>query len=159
MDRQALRSGALGGMLGGAMMAMWSMIVLWLTGVGFWTPLNLIAHTVWRGAPLDATFSWGGLVVGMVVHLMVAMLLGVVFAVVGGRYLASRMGLLGAGMVYGVVVWLLTQYVLWPLVDDAAAQAFTPWVFAVGHLLYGATTAMVVAPALAGGGARRERIA
>jgi hypothetical protein len=34
MNRQALRSGALGGMLGGAMMAMWSMIVLWLTGVG-----------------------------------------------------------------------------------------------------------------------------
>jgi uncharacterized membrane protein YagU involved in acid resistance len=95
----------------------------------------------------------------MVVHLMVAMLLGVVFAVVGGRYLASRMGLLGAGMVYGVVVWLLTQYVLWPLVDAAAAQAFTPWVSAVGHLLYGATIAMVVAPALASGGARRERIA
>jgi hypothetical protein len=36
MNRQALRLGALGGMLGGAMMAMWSMIVLWLTGVGFW---------------------------------------------------------------------------------------------------------------------------
>jgi hypothetical protein len=57
MNRQTLHSGALGGMLGGAMMAMWSMIVLWLTGVGFWTPLNLIAHTLWRGAPLDATFS------------------------------------------------------------------------------------------------------
>lgn len=35
MNRQALRSGALGGMLGGAMMAMWSMLVLWLTGAGF----------------------------------------------------------------------------------------------------------------------------
>jgi hypothetical protein len=57
MNRQTLHSGALGGMLGGAMMAMWSMIVLWLTGVVFWTPLNLIAHTLWRGAPLDATFS------------------------------------------------------------------------------------------------------
>jgi predicted lipid-binding transport protein (Tim44 family) len=64
MNQQALRSGALGGMLGGAMMAMWSMIVLWLTGVGFWTPLNLIAHTLWRGAPLGATFSWGGLLLG-----------------------------------------------------------------------------------------------
>lgn len=159
MNRQALRLGAIGGMLGGAMMAMWSMIVLWLTGAGFWTPLNLIAHTLWRGAPLDATFSWGALVLGMVVHLMMAILLGVVFSVAAARYPASRTTLLGAGMVYGVVVWLLLQYVLWPLVDAAAAQAFTAWVFAVGHLLYGMVTAMVVAPALAGGELHRERTA
>jgi hypothetical protein len=30
-------------MAGGVVMAMWSMIVLWLTGSGFWTPLNLSA--------------------------------------------------------------------------------------------------------------------
>jgi hypothetical protein len=161
MDRQALRSGALGGMAGGAMMAMWSMLVLWLTGVGFWTPLNLIAHTLWRGAPLGATFSWGGLVLGMVVHMMMAALLGMVFAVLASRLPAGRAAVLGAGMVYGVVVWLLAQYVIWPLVDAAAAQAFTPWVFAVGHVLYGMVTAMAVAPALAvgAGGLRRERTA
>ena len=159
MNQHTLRSGALGGMLGGAMMAMWSMIVLWLTGVGFWTPLNLIAHTVWRGAPLGATFSWGALVLGMVVHMMMATLLGTVFGVAAARYPVSRATLLGAGMVYGVVVWLLTQYVLWPLVDDAAAQAFTAWVFAVGHLLFGMVTAIVVAPALAAGVLHRERTA
>jgi hypothetical protein len=159
MNRQLLRSGALGGMLGGAMMAMWSMIVLWLTGVGFWTPLNLIAHTLWRRAPLDATFSWGALLLGMVVHLMMATLLGMVFAVAAGRYPTSRATLLGAGAVYGVVVWLLMQYVIWPLVDAAAATAFTAWVFAVGHLLYGMVTAIVVPPALTGGVLHRERTA
>jgi uncharacterized membrane protein YagU involved in acid resistance len=122
-------------------------------------PLNLIAHTLWRGAPLGATFSWGALVLGMVVHMMMATLLGMVFAVAAGRYLTSRTSLLGAGMVYGVVVWLLMQYVIWPLVDDAAAQAFTAWVFAVGHLLYGVVTAIVVAPALTGGVLHRERTA
>jgi uncharacterized membrane protein YagU involved in acid resistance len=146
-------------MLGGAMMAMWSMIVLWLTGVGFWTPLNLIAHTVWRGAPLGATFSWGALVLGMVVHVMMATLLGMVFAALVSRYSTNRTALLTAGMVYGVMIWLLMQYVLWPLVDAAAAQAFTAWVFATGHLLYGMVTAMVVAPALAAGVLRRERTA
>lgn len=39
----------------------------------------------------------------------------------------------------------LVQAIRWPLVDHAAAQAFTPWV------LYGMTTAMMVAPALASG--------
>lgn len=40
MNAQTLKRGALAGMGGGVVMAMWSMIVLWLTGTGFWTPLN-----------------------------------------------------------------------------------------------------------------------
>jgi uncharacterized membrane protein YagU involved in acid resistance len=95
----------------------------------------------------------------MVVHMMMATVLGMVFAVLASRYSVSRTTLLAAGMVYGVLVWLLMQYVLWPLVDAAAAQGFTAWVFAVGHLLYGVVTAIVAAPVLAGGVLNRERIA
>ena len=43
--------------LGGAVIAVFSMMMLWVAGSGFWTPLNLIAHTFWRAAPLDGTFS------------------------------------------------------------------------------------------------------
>jgi hypothetical protein len=101
MERQALRLGALGGMVGGAMMAMWSMLVLWLTGVGVWTPLNLIAHTLWREAPLDATFSWGALVLGMVVHMLMAVLLGVVLG--GAGRPLPRVGVRGGHLLYGMV--------------------------------------------------------
>src|SRR5579864_9346845 len=78
---QALRRGALAGMGGGMVMAMWSMIVMWLTGAGFWTPLNLIANTMWRTAPLDATFSGEALALGLVLHMMMSMGLGMAFAV------------------------------------------------------------------------------
>src|SRR5260370_21520787 len=73
MNTQTLKRGALAGAGGGMVMAMWSMIVLWLTGAGFWTPLNLIANTVWRSAPLGATFSGGAPVLRPGLHLMISM--------------------------------------------------------------------------------------
>lgn len=156
MSAKALKLGALGGVLGGAVMAIWTMIVFWLTGVGFWTPLNLIAHTVWRSAPLDATFSWGGPLLGMAVHLAMSILLGVVLAALVSATpgLARKPGATGIiGMVYGLGVWLVMQYALWPALDDAAADRFTPWVFAVGHVIYG----LHLGVCLAGVGSRSTR--
>jgi hypothetical protein len=104
MNKQALTRGALAGMAGGVVMAMWSMIVLWLTGSGFWTPLNLIAHTLWRSAPVNAS-SVGGTVIGLVVHMMMSMGLGMALAAIVGtvRVLgADRVRRAGTGMVFGV---------------------------------------------------------
>jgi hypothetical protein len=140
-------------MAGGMVMAMWSMIVLWLTGVGFWSPLNLIAHTVWRSAPLGVSFSVVALVIGLVLHMMMSMLLGMVLAVAvrSSRRLAGDPAARAmTGVVFGIVVWAVMQYALWRVVDPAAALAFTPWVFAIGHLMFGAVTAL-----LAGTGAAR----
>jgi hypothetical protein len=47
-------------------------------------------------------------------------------------------------MAFGLAVWLVNQYVTWPAIDRSAAQAFTPWVLAVGHLLFGLVTAVLV---------------
>jgi hypothetical protein len=153
IDAGVLGRGALAGALGGMVMAMWSMIILWLTGKGFWSPLNLIAHTVWRTAPLDATFSAGALVVGLLIHMMMSMTLGMVLAVlVRGvpRLGGSQAALAVTGMAFGIAVWLVTRYGIWPALDSAAAPRFTAWVFAVGHLMYGAVTALVVGTAAAG---------
>ena len=143
---QALKRGALAGMGGGMVMAMWSMIVMWLTGAGFWTPLNLIANTVWRSAPVGATFSGGALVLGLVLHMMMSMGLGMAFAVVvrSVSWLgASRAVLVMTGMVFGIMVWVVMQYGIWHAIDAAAAPKFTPWVFALGHLMFGAATALL----------------
>ncbi|AEA23552.1 hypothetical protein ATK30_4935 [Amycolatopsis echigonensis] len=145
MNKQALTRGALAGMAGGVVMAMWSMIVLLLTGSGFWTPLNLIAHTLWRSAPLDARFSIGGLVIGLVVHMMMSMVLGMVLAAVVGAVKplgGDQVRRAATGMVFGIVVWLVMQYAVWKAVDPAAAPLFTPWVFALGHLMYGAVAGL-----------------
>jgi uncharacterized membrane protein YagU involved in acid resistance len=148
MKRESLVAGSVGGLLGGMVMAMWSMIVLWMLGVGFWTPLNLIAHTFWRDIPTDATFSVSGLIIGGAVHMMMSIILGVMLALLAEQVPATPNVLLLGGMGYGLVVWLINQYIIWPVVDPTAATAFTPWVFAVGHLMYGVVAAAALLPQL-----------
>ena len=154
MNKAALKRGALAGMGGGVVMAMWSMIALWLTGTGFWSPLNLIANTLWRGAPVGAAFSGTALALGLAAHMMMSMGLGMAFAVAVRavpRLAASTVTLTMTGMMFGLAVWAVMQYGIWPAVDAAAAPRFTPWVFAVGHLMFGAATALLtgITPATA----------
>jgi predicted permease len=144
MNTQAVVRGALAGMVGGMVMAMWSMVALWLTRSGFWQPLNLIAHTFWRGAPLDAKFSLGAALLGLVVHMMISMMVGVVFALGVQRIHGNLTAVAGLGMIAGIVIWVVMQYGVWRVVDADAAKAFTPWVFAVGHAMFGAATGLVV---------------
>jgi hypothetical protein len=162
MNTQVLKRGALAGAGGGMVMAMWSMIVLWLTGAGFWTPVNLIASTVWRGAPLDARFSGGAVVLGLAVHMTMSMALGMAVAVAVRAVtpLAARPAVLAmTGMVFGIAVWLVMQYGLWPAVDAAAAPRFTPWMFALGHVMFGAVTALLAGTSLVRHAARTPRLA
>lgn len=140
MDAQTVRRGLLAGMAGGAVMAMWSMLVLAATGDGFWQPLDLIAHAVWRSAPLDGSFSFGALGLGMVIHMMTSAMLGVVIAAAVRRSSPGRAA--AVGMAIGTVVWLVNQYAIWNAIDSAAADRFTPWVFALGHAMFGAATAL-----------------
>jgi hypothetical protein len=150
MDAKTIKVGALGGMLAGAMMAMFAMLAMWLDNVsdtGFWTPVNLIAHTFWRDAPLDEEFSVGGLILGMIVHMMMAMMLGAVIALIVNRIPALRANLgsrLMTGIVVGLMVWVVMDFILWPLVDEAAADAFTTWIFAVAHVVFGMTLAITL---------------
>ncbi len=103
---ELLKRGALGGLAGGVVMAMWSMIVMWLIGVGFWAPLNLIAHTFYPSAPLGGAFSWPALLVGMVVHVMMSVVLGLVLAAlvgIAGGIAAS--GLAAVWWGWGTACW------------------------------------------------------
>jgi hypothetical protein len=150
MEATTIKRGALAGMAGGAMMAMFAMLAMWLDGsatTGFWTPVNLIAHTLWRGAPLDGTFSVGALVLGMAVHMMMAMTLGAAIATLVGKVTRLGTGLgsrLLAGIGIALLVWSVMEYVAWPLIDRAAAEAFTTWIFAVSHIIFGMMTAAVL---------------
>jgi hypothetical protein len=145
MNRTNLRAGMAGGIAGGAVMAVFSMIMLWLAGSGFWTPLNLIAHTFWRAAPLDGTFSAPALVIGMAVHMMMAIMFGTLIAAAAYRLPAARSLVFAGGMLFAAGLWAVMQYGVWRGIDAAAAQAFTPWVFAIAHLLFGMMAAFFAA--------------
>jgi hypothetical protein len=138
---RALRVGVPGGMVGGALMALWSMVAMWMTGLGFWTPLNLIAHTFYKSAPLDGTFSGLALLIGLGVHMTVASVFGVVITLLALWLPGRRSVVIAAGILFVAVVWPVMQWGVWYKLDEDAAEGFTDWIFAFAHLVFAVTAA------------------
>lgn len=139
--RRALRVGVPGGIIAGTLMAVWSMAAMWVTGSGFWTALNLIAHTFYRAAPLNGTFSAPALVVGLAIHMTLASLFGTALALLAQWKPGSRSLVIAGGILFVAVVWPLMQWEIWYRIDETAAEGFTDWIFAVAHLIFGVAAA------------------
>jgi hypothetical protein len=139
--RQALRVGVPVGMVAGVVMAAWAMVAMWATGSGFWTQVNLIAHTFYRSAPLDGSFSAPALVVGLAVHMAVASFFGTVIALFAQRLPGSRSLVIAGGVLFVAVVWPLMQWGVWYRLDERAADGLNDWIFAVAHLVFGVVAA------------------
>ncbi|MBT3247697.1 MAG: hypothetical protein HN567_04665 [Actinobacteria bacterium] len=136
MDASLIRKGALAGMIGGAMMAMFSMVAMAADGEGFWAPVNLIAHTIWDGAPLNGDFDFGALALGMGVHMMLSMMIGVMALGVAQQFATTSTVALAIGMAVALGAWV-GQEVIWPEIDQVAADGYTNWVLLVGHVIFG----------------------
>ncbi|ACU72542.1 conserved hypothetical membrane spanning protein [Catenulispora acidiphila DSM 44928] len=155
-----IRAGVTAGVVGGVPMAAWSMFMMHLSGRGWWTPLNLIAHTFWRSAPLDGTFSLLASVLGTAVHVVVAAVFGIAIAVVAGRRPNSRSMVIATGLLFASLVWSVMQFGVWRTLDRQAAADFTPWVMASGHFVFGigaaAIASILVTDDGAGSGGRQD---
>lgn len=143
MNQRTIRFGLLVGLTGGSLMALWAMIALAATGHGFFTPVNLIAHTLWRGAPLDGGFAPTAFVLGLTIHLTISIAVGTVLA-----WFVVR-GSLDGGIVFfvalvlGVTAWIVQAFA-WPAVDSSASASFTPWVLAVAHVFFALGAALAL---------------
>lgn len=139
---QSLKKGALIGTLAGAMMAMFAMIAAAAAGDGFWAPVNAIAHTAWHGAPLDGHFALGALMLGMLIHMAIAMMLGVSTVAALSR-MTNRPGQMITATAVAAGVWLV-QIPLWNAIDSTGAHSFHGWILFLGHVIFGMTVGLVV---------------
>src|SRR5712691_6857353 len=119
-----LIAGAVAGMLGGAMMAMFTMLATaTYLHMGFFTPLYVIASplsgpqsmmTAMHGGTFYLTL--GPAILGLVVHMMWSALWGIVFGLIAsGLHLRGAVAIIG-GIVYGVLIMLVMNFVLLPIV-------------------------------------------
>jgi hypothetical protein len=76
------------------------------------------------------------------------LLFGTLIAAAAYRLPAVRSLVIAGGMLFAALLWAVMQYGIWRAVDAAAAQAFTGWVFAVAHLLFGMMAASFAALAI-----------
>jgi len=139
-----LARGAIGGLIGGMAMAMFSMFVaISRTGSGAVgaSRASSLGRAL-RELRVLARGSGHG-------HMMNSVVLGAVFALVAAALLAraSTALVIGAGMAFGLMVWLV-------MVPGVAAQAQSSelfvdsvpaWAWIAGHLMFGAITAAVFA--------------
>ena len=135
MNERKIIQGALLGAVGGMAMAMWSMIALAATGDGFFAPVNFIAHSVWRDAPLDGGFNSAAFVLGIAIHMMVSMMLGVMIVSGTSRRSISTTGAVAVSIGVPMAAWA-GQLVAWNAIDPDARSLFTPWVLFVGHAMF-----------------------
>jgi hypothetical protein len=146
---RALRIGVPVGIAAGAVMAVWLMVVMWLTGAGFWIAMNLVAHTFYRSAPLDDKFNASALVIGLAVHMTMAIIFGTAITALVQRLPGHRSLVIAGGILFVAVVWPVMQYGVWYSIDEEAAEGVTAWVFAVAHLLFGLVAASIAAVGVA----------
>lgn len=157
---------ALAGLIGGAAMGLFLALVTASLGRGFWNPFNAIGATIVRsgiphvlpgyywplqtpgGLPELTRFHPGLSLVGLILHLAVSALLGIVigWAFVRFRQLPLERdsdGLL-AGVVVGMAVWTTLGLLVGPALNRLMTVAPVPPSWMVGHVIFGLVTVMLL---------------
>ena len=131
----------IGGIVASLVLAMWEMIVEVIIpgGAGFFGPPIAIGATIVRslqGAANPIPFDGLALVLGLMGHMMNSVVLAAIFGLVVTRLATSSSGTVALGMVWGVVVFVATRFLVVPAVDPLMLNLNAAAFFA-GHLMWG----------------------
>ncbi len=135
ITRQTLKFGFLIGLVGGGTMALFAMVAMWASGHGFFTVVNLFAHTFWGDAPLDGEFVLASFQLGLLIHLIVSTIVGTIIAVLVERGSLDVGAIMLLGLGVGATVWVVQAFA-WSAIDDEAQSTFTPWILATAHMVF-----------------------
>jgi hypothetical protein len=140
--------GALAGLAGGLAMALVAALISLVQRQDIWHEAKAIAIVVLGPqAAAQAGFVALPVLIGTLIHLIMAMLLGALFGIVTRRWLhlPSDFGIpLVAGLAYGLLIWLIAYFVVLPLVDPWLLESYAP-AFVVQHIVYGSVTGLCYA--------------
>src|SRR6266542_2991858 len=135
--------GALAGLGGGLAMAVVAAIIATSMGQDIWQEAKQIAAIVYGPAALaQPGFDAGPVLVGSLIHLVVSALLGALFGILTRRVLRLTSDFwtpVLAGLIYGMLIWLVAYFVVLPLLNPALLDLYAP-AFIVQHLVYGMVT-------------------
>ncbi len=139
-------SGVRGGLLGGLAMIPVALIYGLISGRGIWYPVNLIAATLilaWQQTTVAqlVQFYWNGLIVGMLIHLCMSVLLGLIFAIMMPALPRSP---IFWAFVIGPVLWAGAVYAGLPLLNPIMAQYIDLPSFAIANIAYSLVLGIVV---------------
>lgn len=161
-----LTTGALAGVIGAAMMAMYAMIAsATYQHHGFFTPLYHIASTFISTSALMTSmqhammgssfyFTLGPAILGALIHMMVGATYGAILALLVSLRRFSAPVVAMAGTVWGAVAFALSTWVLLPIIASvfSSGDQITHMgsmvgygTFLIEHLLFGMTAGVLLA--------------
>jgi hypothetical protein len=131
----------IGGVVASLVIAMREMIVEAVLpgGAGFFGPPIAIGATVVRdlqGASNPIRFDLAALLLGLAGHMMNSVILAAAFGLAVGRRGLATTSLVGAGIVWGVVVFAAMWFVVVPAVDPLMLH-LNGVAFLAGHMMWG----------------------
>ena len=138
--------GAIAGLAGGVAMAVVAALLSASMGQDIWHESKRIAAILYGPAALTGSgFDPGPVLLGSLLHLLVSAVLGAIFGVVTRRWLhlTSDFGTpVMAGLVYGLLIWLVAYFVVLPLLNPALLEVYPP-AFIIQHVAYGVVLGLV----------------
>ena len=146
-DRLAL-GGALAGLGGGLAMTIVAALLTRALDQDLWLQPKVIAGLVLgSSATAQAGFVAAPVLVGLLIHLAVSVLLGILFAI-GMRRIARLPSDYGvpevAGLAYGLLIWLVAYFVLLPLLAPTLLGIYAPALL-IQHIVYGTVAGLLYA--------------
>ena len=143
---QFLLRGALVGVIGGVLMALFTMLATaTYLQMGFFTPLYAIAAPLIGRQPLLTSltngvfyFAAGPALLGLLVHLLWAAFWGMIFGLIArGLHLTEGVAII-SGLIYGLLVMLVMSFIVAPIVGAPNFFQLLGWpTWTTGHLLFG----------------------
>ncbi len=88
--------------------------------------------------------------VGFIVHMVISAFIGAVYGVVASRLPQTTGVAIGAGMVNGIIWWVLGALILMPLMLGMGDMVFKiggdQWLSLMGHVIFGVVTGLLFLP-------------
>ncbi len=144
------RGGVIGGLVGGIVLAMLMMIVTAIMGMGLLRPLYLLAATFHAPWAMTNGVDVAPLLVGLMLHMVNSAIFGLIFALLLGAMMSTRSMSLTTwaigGMVLGLLLFAVNQYLVLPIVAPAMATGVGTiliW-WLLGHVMYGVVLGLIV---------------
>jgi hypothetical protein len=132
-----LRQGAVAGIVAGIVFAAYEMIVsaLMMGADAFFMPLRMIGAIALGAEALDPSYSLlTASVAGVVVHVALAILYGVIFGEIAAM-LRGPLAFIGAASIFGLALWLINFYVIAPFAFPWFLET-SPLVQFIGHTFF-----------------------
>jgi len=138
-----IRRGAVGGFLAGVVMAMVAMLYTLVAQGDLLAPLKQMGATFFTADAASAV----SLLAGMMLHVMTAIGLGVVFALVARDRLDGAGPFVVGGMVFIAAEWAVASFLVLPAIDKPLLTTFASAGGVVAHAMYGVVLGLWLARA------------